>query len=212
MWEKKLFHNSVFFSFFLKRYRQLETHAWWKSYPVSFGGGKKGKPQRVRQQGGNIPRAHSTCHLTPPPLFRHPLPPLHGSFFFGSRNRTHELGATVKLCHLANFTRRETTHTWCWRRRWWSGAFRPWPRSRRRTQSCRHPAAGRQRWTWGCCPPGSGARCSPGCGRRGASCMTRRLGRWPRSAAWRCARAGHPGTWAPWWTGWRRPQQTELVG
>lgn len=72
MWEEKLFHNRVFF--FLKRYRQPETHAWWQSYLVPFGGGEKGKPQRVRQQGGNIPWAHSTCHLTPPPLFRHPPP------------------------------------------------------------------------------------------------------------------------------------------
>lgn len=74
MGKETLSQQPFLFLFFLKRYRQLETHARWQSYPVSFGGGEKGKPQRVRQQGGNIPRAHSTCHLTPPPLFRAPPP------------------------------------------------------------------------------------------------------------------------------------------
>ncbi len=43
-----------------KRYKQQETHAWWHTYPVSFG---ERKPQRPGQQGGNIPSAHTTCHL-----------------------------------------------------------------------------------------------------------------------------------------------------
>lgn len=80
----------------------------------------------------------------------------------------------------------------------------------RRTQSFLRPAADPQQWTWDCCPPGSASRCFACAGRCEAIYMWHQLDRWPRSVAWRCGHARHPGTWAPWWTGWRQPGWTEL--
>lgn len=138
---------------------------------------------------------------------------------FWSRNWMHTLVAIMKPCQLAIFFKNEgengskwNTHTWYWRRRWWSGAPLPWPCFVRRTQSFQRPAADPRRWTWGCCPPGSASRHFPGAGRCEASRSWCQPDRWPRSVAWRCGRARHPGTWAPWWTGWQQPGWTELEG
>lgn len=102
------------------------------------------------------------------------------------------------------------THTWYWRRHLWSGARLRWLCSVQRTQSFLHPAADPQQWTWGCCLPGSASRCLPWAGHWEASCNWCQPDRWPRSVAWRCGRAEHPGTWAPWWTGLLQPGWTEL--
>lgn len=182
-------------------------HIQFPSERVGWGGGG------LELLGGNIPLAHTTCHFIRRLLF----------FFFWCRNRTHTLAAIRKSCQLAIFTQlgwleqracekglKSNTHTWYWRKRWWSGVSLPWPGFVRRTQSCLRPAADPRQWTWGCRPPGGAARCFPAAGRCEASCNWCRLDRWPRSVTWRCGRAEHPGIWAPWWTGWRQSERTKL--
>lgn len=174
----------------------------------------EGKPQRTRQQGGNIPSAHTTCHLIlwllfcffDPETGRTPLLPLWNPVSWQFSLGRVFIFPTVE----GENSLKWNTHTWYWRRHLWSGAPRQSTCFVPRTQSSQRPAAGPRRWTWGCYPPGSASRRFPGAGRCGASRIWRQTDRWPRSVAWRCARARHPGTWAPWWTGWQQPGRTEL--
>lgn len=102
------------------------------------------------------------------------------------------------------------THIWYWRRPRRYVLLHQWCSLRQYTGSFLSPMFCQWQWISGCPLPEIVAPNWWQSRRCASRCRWHLEGRLLHTAAWHCARAEHPGIWAPWWNRKRQPAQGSL--